>query len=360
MWSMEIFKPITYKHIPLYSLALIVLPSLVYSLWINHRFWVSAASNELNSIGIIDLGGLFTVVASVILILIQLFSLTIVEIILQDNGSLKEKILNSSVFRVLTSKGHLGADVFYFLIHKILKKFPLLAAVLTFGILHLSNLNKIYFADLYASFARHLFHVDTSKVVISLITVACCALSDYSYYWRHRILHDNKLLWSMHEFHHSATEMTVFSKDRILPAEGLFLDVLLLPSFLLTSAVITRGIEIGIYFPILIVVIHVFINEFSNMLSHSSLYFRYRRPFDLILMNPCCHWLHHSDNPKHFSCNFGVAYSLWDRIHGTYVSESNVKDITGIGDADSVYNRCNPIKALFWIPFVQVTGNFIK
>lgn len=342
------------------SLALIALPSLIYSLWINHRFLAPTGSNESNYLDKINLDGLFAVAVSIAVILIQLLSLTIAEILLQVNGTAKEKILNSSVFRIFTSKGYLCADVFYFIFHKILKKFPLLAAVLTFGFLHLSNLNKIYFVDLYASFARHLFHADTSKLVVSLITLACCALSDYSYYWRHRALHNSKLLWSMHEFHHSATEMTVFSKDRILPAEGLLLDVVLLPSFLLTSAVITRGVEIGIYFPILIVIMHVFINEFSNMLSHSSLYFRYPKPFDLILMNPCCHWLHHSDNPNHFSCNFGVAYSLWDRIHGTFVSESNVKDITGFGDADSVYNKYNPIKALFWIPFLQITGNFIK
>lgn len=345
---------------PLYSLALIVLPSLIYSLWINQRFLVSAVSTEFNSLGKFNLGGLITIAASVTVILIQLLSLTIAETVLQDYGTTKEKISNSSIFRISTSKGHLYADIFYFLMHKILKKFPVVAAVLTFGFLHLSNLNKSYFVELYASLANHLFHVDTSKVLVSLITVACCVMSDYSYYWRHRILHDNKLLWSMHEFHHSATEMTVFSKDRILPAEGLLLDFVLLPSFLLTSAVITRSVDIGFYFPILIVVIHVFINEFSNMLSHSSLYFRYPKPLDFILMNPCCHWLHHSDNSNHFSCNFGVAYSLWDRIHGTYVNESNVKDITGFGDTDSVYNRSNPIKALFWIPFLQVARNFIK
>ena len=357
---MKIFKPINSQHIALYPLALIVIPSLIYSFWINHRFWMPALSKELNPHGEISFSGLFVVAASITVILMQLISLTIAEIALQDNGSFKDKLLNSSIFRVFMSKGHLCADVFYFVAHKILKKFPLLAAILTFGFLHLSNLNKIYFGDLYMSIARHLFLNDSSKVFISLITVACCALSDYSYYWRHRILHDNKLLWSMHEFHHSATEMTVFSKDRILPAEGLLLDILLLPSFLLTSAVITRSIEIGIYFPILIVVLHVFINEFSNMLSHSSLYFKYPRPFDLILMNPCCHWLHHSNNPNHFSCNFGVAYSVWDRIHGTYLGESNVKNITGFGDVDSVYNKTNPIKSLFWIPLIQMTRNFSK
>ena len=40
-------------------------------------------------------------------------SLTIAEIALQDNGSFKDKVLNSSIFRVFMSKGHLCADVFY-------------------------------------------------------------------------------------------------------------------------------------------------------------------------------------------------------------------------------------------------------
>ena len=49
-----------------------------------------------------------------------------------------------------------------------------------------------------------------------LIFLFASLLSDFLVYVNHRIIHDIPLLWDLHEFHHSPTEMTILSSARDL------------------------------------------------------------------------------------------------------------------------------------------------
>jgi sterol desaturase/sphingolipid hydroxylase (fatty acid hydroxylase superfamily) len=43
-----------------------------------------------------------------------------------------------------------------------------------------------------------------------------------------------------------------------------------------------------------------------------------------VFISPAQHQLHHSTDPKHYDCNFGAIFSLWDNIgKSCIVSEKN-------------------------------------
>ena len=46
-----------------------------------------------------------------------------------------------------------------------------------------------------------------------------------------------------------------------------------------------------------------------------------KKPISYFLQSPALHWLHHSNNPKHFNCNIGNTYTIWDKLFGTYIDE---------------------------------------
>lgn len=71
-------------------------------------------------------------------------------------------------------------------------------------------------------------------------------------------------------------------------------------------------------------------------------------------MSPSLHWIHHSNNPKYFNKNFGRVLSVWDRIFGTYLDESNLKDISSFGVDKSEYNKRHPLSALYSLPFKRL------
>ena len=52
------------------------------------------------------------------------------------------------------------------------------------------------------------------------------------------------------------------------------------------------------------------------------------------MVTPRYHHVHHSENPSHANVNFGVTFSIWDRLFGTYLDPDGLKtSITfGIGE----------------------------
>jgi sterol desaturase/sphingolipid hydroxylase (fatty acid hydroxylase superfamily) len=66
------------------------------------------------------------------------------------------------------------------------------------------------------------------------------------------------------------------------------------------------------------------------------------------------HHIHHSMNPKHFSTNYGMVLSIWDRIFGTYFKPEKDQIVT-MGIEDKNYN-----KDLFFKEILFVVLRWIK
>ena len=158
------------------------------------------------------------------------------------------------------------------------------------------------------------------------------------------------MIWEFHEFHHSATEMTILNKDRETPLQNIFSAPLLIPISVLVGLLINEYMSMGYVFPIYLFLIDTIIKTLSEYLGHSSSKVIYPKPLSYIFMSPALHWIHHSNNPKHYDSNFGMHYIFWDKMFGTYVGGDSLKDIHGFGVEGTEYNKYHPMYASIFLP----------
>jgi sterol desaturase/sphingolipid hydroxylase (fatty acid hydroxylase superfamily) len=162
-----------------------------------------------------------------------------------------------------------------------------------------------------------------NPLIEGLMVTATTMLSiDLASYFIHRLMHTYKWLWKTHRFHHTITHLNLLSTYRQNPFEFMFLNgsrILAARLGLLvfywffpeqTSVMTIQGLGAGF-----------FIYMFTVNLHHSHIPVRYPRFLRFVLISPHVHHLHHSNNPKHFGKNYGVVFSIWDRIFKTYYEE---------------------------------------
>lgn len=266
---------------------------------------------------------------------------------------------NSSVGRLTISEGYKCADVWYWLLNIFQSKFPFL---LTFFTLGTSVINTGAEKNLLSSFDQlysSIFPFQNS-FAYSIILICGILLQELIGYIRHRIIHTVEFFWDLHEFHHSATEMTIFSQFRIAPVESIFIDFLQIPFAVFFGLMISKSLADGSSTVLIIYLVHSVIGSIYTYYGHSSLKIVYPRPISFFLQSPSCHWLHHSANPKHFNCNFGATYTLWDKLFGTFLDESHLKDIDGFGVEDTEYNKHHPLYSYLILPVLRITKRIKK
>ena len=55
-----------------------------------------------------------------------------------------------------------------------------------------------------------------------------------------------------------------------------------------------------------------------------------------VFVTPRYHHVHHSDNLTLSNANFGVTFSIWDRLFGTYVNPDEVREPLSFGIGEKV------------------------
>jgi sterol desaturase/sphingolipid hydroxylase (fatty acid hydroxylase superfamily) len=155
-----------------------------------------------------------------------------------------------------------------------------------------------------------------------LLTLVFMLSVDLATYVVHRLLHAWELLWNVHAVHHSAESLTLFTTHRQHPLEPFLLNAArgalaavgitafyaLFPNR--TPPLTVAGLGAGF-----------FVYMFTVNLQHSHIPVRYPRLMRWVLMSPHTHHIHHSRDERHHGKNYGVIFSLWDRIFGTYAEE---------------------------------------
>ena len=199
---------------------------------------------------------------------------------------------------------------------------------------------------------------DSSEFLSIFILLFAVLLGDLCTYIQHRIQHKFGFLWDLHEFHHSATEMTMLSKNRGTPLETFLTDPLLIPFSVLSGLLVNEFMIQGYVIPFYMMSFYTALTSFNLFLGHSSLKVIYPKPFSYIFMSPALHWLHHSSNPKHYDCNFGQYFCFWDRIFNSYLDESNLNDIKGFGVPGTEYNKFHPLYSAILLPPIKLIKRF--
>ncbi len=137
--------------------------------------------------------------------------------------------------------------------------------------------------------------------------VACYVLTDFNYYWYHRVQHRVRVLWGVHSVHHSSEEFDLTTGIRLFVFGDLILWVYFAPMILIgfdPAQVLTCMLSIFGY------AAWMHFDKFPKL-----------GPVEGILSTPSNHRVHHGTNRQYIDKNYGGILIIWDRLFGTYEPE---------------------------------------
>lgn len=144
-------------------------------------------------------------------------------------------------------------------------------------------------------------------------------VGDFIFYWYHRLQHaSNGILWSIHELHHSDSELNATTSMRTYWIERPLQTLIIVVP---TSYVFGINMTIATFLPLVLLLWLLF--------AHSNL--RLNLGFlTPIVTGPQLHRIHHSILPKHQRKNFAQFFPIIDILFGTYYQpEKNEFPTTG-------------------------------
>lgn len=166
-------------------------------------------------------------------------------------------------------------------------------------------------------------------VMMSVFTITFLVFEDLSRYGLHRLMHRVPWLWRFHRAHHSALVLTPLTLYRVHPVE---MTLYYLRSLLVFGAV--SGVFIYLWgssvkgWQILGVDAIGFLFNFAGAnLRHSHIWLSFGW-LERWLISPAQHQIHHSNNPKHFNCNYGSMLAVWDRWFGSWMGAAKRERLT--------------------------------
>jgi sterol desaturase/sphingolipid hydroxylase (fatty acid hydroxylase superfamily) len=146
-------------------------------------------------------------------------------------------------------------------------------------------------------------------------------LADFSHYWIHRLMHHPRL-WRMHKWHHSPTHMSWAAGNR----ESLIDAILVNSGYAFFWPILGA---IPNWLGAMLLVFSVLKNDWMHLNVRWSLPW-----LEWLFVTPRYHHIHHSADSSHFNSNFGILFSFWDRLFGTYTQPNVDRDSLqfGIGE----------------------------
>jgi sterol desaturase/sphingolipid hydroxylase (fatty acid hydroxylase superfamily) len=162
--------------------------------------------------------------------------------------------------------------------------------------------------------------------------VLLIVIFELAYYWHHRLAHEVRWLWATHSVHHTPEEMNLSVAVR-LGWTGL-----LSGSFFFFAPLVLIGFHPVAVFGMLAA------SLFYQIWIHTELVQKLPRPVEWLLNTPSHHRVHHASNGNYLDKNYGGVLIIWDRIFGTFASETE-KPRYGL---TVPVNSYNPIKIALW------------
>ena len=127
-------------------------------------------------------------------------------------------------------------------------------------------------------------------------------------YWVHRFQHANEFLWKLHSYHHQVQDLQATNTYVSHPIDFALRNV---------AVYLVLGI---IGFDPLVLLVAVPLSNISGTFSHCGADLK-AGLLSYVLVTPEVHrWHHAAQVPKGygFSCNYGVEFSFWDILFGTF------------------------------------------
>ncbi|XP_054158433.1 alkylglycerol monooxygenase-like [Oppia nitens] len=133
-------------------------------------------------------------------------------------------------------------------------------------------------------------------------------LVEFVYYWTHRALHEFNILWAAHQFHHMAEDINITTTIRDSIVDLVIYDIFPLP--------------LAIIIPPPILVVHIQFSLIYQIWLHNEVVGNLGF-IEYVINTPRQHRVHHGKNPYCIDKNYGALIMIWDRLFGTYQSETD-------------------------------------
>jgi len=160
--------------------------------------------------------------------------------------------------------------------------------------------------------------------------IAAFIFYDLLYYWYHRTSHQINFLWASHVVHHQSEDYNLTTALR-QTSSSIFSWVFYIPSFLI-------GIPAEVFF------VCGALNLVYQFWVHTQLINRLGW-FELIMVTPSHHRVHHGQNPEYIDKNHGGVFIIWDKIFATFQQE--IDGLPVVYGVRSEVNSFNPL----WLNF---------
>jgi sterol desaturase/sphingolipid hydroxylase (fatty acid hydroxylase superfamily) len=134
---------------------------------------------------------------------------------------------------------------------------------------------------------------------------------DLKQYLFHRLMHYFDALWQIHQVHHSDVEIDLTTGFRFHPLEAI------LNALASIIVIMMFGIAAEV------ILLRQILTYFFNFFTHGNIYLPpvLERYLKWILVTPSMHHLHHAMDKRAANHNFGVFFSFWDRMFGSFMSK---------------------------------------
>lgn len=130
---------------------------------------------------------------------------------------------------------------------------------------------------------------------------------DFYIYWFHRLQHESKLFWRLHEAHHSVTEVDWLAGSRSHILEIIINQTIEFAPIILLLDNHTAAI---------VVPIKALIDAVWGMWIHSNID-AHTGKLQYVINGPEMHQWHHSNHQEVFYSNYSTKFAFWDWIFGT-------------------------------------------
>lgn len=145
-------------------------------------------------------------------------------------------------------------------------------------------------------------------------------LTDFIWYWYHRLAHEVNILWLAHIVHHQSEDFNYTTSVRVTLFQALvravfwsILPFIGFPAYMITTLLLVHGL-----YPFFV---------------HTRL-IRRLGILEYILVTPSHHRVHHASNEKYLDKNYGDVFIIWDKLFGTFKIE----------EEEPVYGLTHPLK----------------
>lgn len=220
------------------------------------------------------------------------------------------------------------------------------------GIMRLA-LIPAYAAFLKALYDRHLGWLTLDFVSAwpaSMALVASFLVIDLLAWAHHFLRHKITVFWYFHTIHHSQREMNLFTDLRVHVAER----IISLTLTFIPLSMLQIGMPTDLY-------VALALNWYTRI-YHANLRTNYG-VLRHVLVTPQSHRIHHSIEPRHQDKNFGVVFTVWDRLFGTLYPHYDEYPDTGIADGRFPLEQSRGVRgvlgslvAQFCYPFRLLAG----